>query len=224
MDTENNNHSNVRITFAAILATVGVAFMSRLPQLLPGQQVIPWYQSGFFWAGIAIVVIALLILIVPPERWKRIRQSMLGFPTWLNKTYIWIRYGPTYSLDKLSLQQPLSNHEDTYKAIISLRVRNRDNDPLKVHFGGARFRFQQQLRRKRLLVTLRPTPGFPCDQEIAPHKEGNYEVPLIGLCDDADCLNSNKPYQWEIWGIAMELEGVGHRWLSKRGSSISESN
>jgi hypothetical protein len=87
MSTE-NDHCDMRKTVAAILASVGVAFMSRLPQLLPGQRAVDWYQSGFFWAGIAIVVIALLKLIVPPKRWKRIWCSALGLPRWLRETYI----------------------------------------------------------------------------------------------------------------------------------------
>jgi hypothetical protein len=120
-------------------------------------------------------------------------------------------------LNKLNLQEPLPNRKDTYKATISLQVKNRDDDSLKIHFGGAKFRFHQQLRRKRHSVTLSVTPGFPWEQEIAPHKECNYEVPLVGFCNGADCFNLNKSYQWEIWGISIELEGVGYRWLSKKG-------
>lgn len=215
-----------RITIAAsIVGAMAAAFVGPAVYsiLQSGQQQWPQWTICFLGIGVVLFIVALLIL-VPHHWWVNVRNWCARLPKKILTIYMWKRYGPTYSLDKLSLQQPLSNHEDTYKAIISLHVKNRDDDSLKVHFSGARFRFQQQLRRKRLLVTLTPTPGFPWEQEIAPHKEGNYEVPLIGFSDDADYLNLNRPYQWEIWGIAIELEGIGRRSLSKKGSSISERN
>jgi hypothetical protein len=69
MDSE-DNHTQIRIALAGILAAVGASFMSRLPQYIPGQRAISWYHSGFFWLGIGIVILALIVLIVSPRKWR----------------------------------------------------------------------------------------------------------------------------------------------------------
>lgn len=128
---------------------------------------------------------------------------------------MWKRYGPSYSLEKLSVQQPVSNHGDIYKAIISLHIKNRDDDSLKVSFAGVKFNLKQRFGRKSIWVILSPPPGFPQEKEIAPHKEADYEVPLIGWCDGVDYPSLNKPYQWEIRGIQVQLSEVGWKELRK---------
>lgn len=71
--------------------------MSRLPQLLPGQQTIPWYHFDFFWWGMAIVIVAILILIVPLI-WGRILHSLLRFSRWIRQTYHMALYGPKITI------------------------------------------------------------------------------------------------------------------------------
>lgn len=92
MNTENNHkeRNNGRIIAAALIfATAGGALMSRLPQLLPGQQAIPWYHSGFFLAGITCVVIALLFL-VPFSWWKGLIRFLINTPRNF-KTIYWLQ-------------------------------------------------------------------------------------------------------------------------------------
>lgn len=211
----NNDHLQLRIGVATVLGMVGAAFMSRLPQLLPSQQAIPWYQSGFFWVGIVIVVIALLILIVPPKRWKHIWQSVLGLRRWLRNLYLWMRYGPKYSFGKPSMKQPLPDHQDTYKATITLHIENKDNNPLTVHFSLARFNIEQRVRRRMIHIELKPPIGFPHNEVIESQKERDFNIPFIGFCDETDCLDLGKNYQRGIQGIQVELSGVGRKELHK---------
>lgn len=163
MDTEEttgnnheNSHGNVRIAVASILGTVGAGFISRLPLFIPGQEVIPWYQSGFFWAGIAIVVIALLVLIVMPKTWKILGQSLLGSPAWLRETYLWYRYGPRCTIETPLIDSELYPEEDlrTYRATVCLSVfvseQTRNYLPIRWFIADTRC----QLEQKHGLVPL----------------------------------------------------------------------
>ena len=140
MDTE-NNHCNVRITFAIILASVGVAFISWLPQLLLGQQEIFWYQSGFLWAGIVIVFIALLILTISPRKWKYLGYLVRGLPRSFHKKYIFLRYGPKHLIHEPQVYEK----DGKYLADVEVFIRNRDKFDIKVDLVSLEVCLEQKI-------------------------------------------------------------------------------
>ena len=201
--------------------------MSRLPQLLPGQQAIAWYQSGFFWAGIAIVVIGLLILIVPPKSWRKIWQSVLGFPTWLRETYIWHKYGPRCILETPVIDFALYSDEHTrkYSAVVFLTVSVSEKTlnycPVRCDFRNTKF----QLNQKHGLIPLHaPLELNPLQgREISLNTVGNsshrvsfslfpYDNPAILFVD------LREPYTWIIKDVHIHLDNLQrYRKLSRRG-------
>lgn len=228
MSTENNNPSVIRITVAVILAEVGVAFLSRLPQLLPGQQEIPWYKSGFFLVGLAIVVFALLILIVPPAFWKRIWRWVKGLSRRGYTAYVWwlrcgLRYkiyGPIFE-SKVSKLGP-RNYEEIITASIWIWIKTK-NKPLKVSLNWLNvcleqeIGFEQQKWRYKLErnstdkgfpeITLKPVDGWWHEQTIV-------SKTISG--DNPDYFpNIQKKFRCGVWGISVALPKVFVRELHK---------
>ena len=204
--------------------------MSRLPQLLPGQQEIAWYQSGFFWAGIAIVVIALLILIVPPKSWRKIWQSVLGFPTWLRETYIWHKYGPKCILEIPVIDFELYADEQTrrYSAKVFLTVvvpeKTRSYFPVRCIFGNIRFQLEQKHGVIPLSASLEINP--PQGTEILLNTPGK-TTHWIGLSwfpsnnPAIIFIDLQKPYTWIIKDVHIHLDNLQkYRKLSRKGAGI----
>jgi hypothetical protein len=217
----------IRIAVGSGLIVIGSAFMSRLSQLLPGQQAIPWYQSGFFWAGVVIALIGLLILIIPPLSWRKLWQSVLGFPIWLCETYIWHKYGPECNLEMPVIDFELYSDEQMrkYTAVAFLTVFISEETlkycPVKCNFRDTKF----QLNQKHGLIPLHaPLELNPLQgREILLDIEGKtfhrvsfswfpYNNPAIVFVD------LKKPYTWEIKDICVYLDNLRKcRKLSKRG-------
>ncbi|MBA7468731.1 hypothetical protein ES707_03984 [subsurface metagenome] len=201
--------------------------MSRLPQLLPGQQAIPWYQSGFFWAGIAIVIIALLILIVPPKLWKNYWHSVLEFPTWLRETYIWYRYGPKSILEVSDIDFELYADEQSrrYSAKVFLTVfvseKTRSYYPVRCSFRNVSFQLKQKHAMIPLSASLELNPLL--ETEFLLNTPGKtihwvglswfpYNNPVILFID------LQKPYTWIIKDVHMRLDNLQkYRKLSRKG-------
>lgn len=201
--------------------------MSRLPQLLPEQQSILWYQSEFFWAGIVIVLTALLILTVPPRRWKRIWKSVLGLPTWIREMYIWQKYGPKCTIEMPVIDFQLYSDEQTrrYSTHIFLTVfiseKTSKYYPVRCSFRNMTFQLEQkhgliplhaplELNPVQSLEILLNTPGETT------HKIGlswfPYNNPAILFVD------TQKPYTWEIKDVHMHLDNLQkYRNLSRKG-------
>lgn len=184
--------------------------MSRLPQLLPGQQAISWYQSGFFWAGIAIVIIALLILVVPPKNWRRIWQLMLGLPRWIYETYIWKRYGPKYTIGDPSIDSKiLENSIGTrYTANVVVTITNWDKYPLEVDLRWVKVCVAQKAGWKPLSIGLTTKLG----QGIITLKSGEtgrYPVVLdyIWNGNSEGSPNIHSRYKYGVQGIYVIFRG-----------------
>ena len=201
--------------------------MSRLPQLLPSQQAIPWYQSGFFWAGIIIVAIALLILIVPPKRWKRIWQSVLGFPTWLREIYIWHKYDP-----KCIIEMPVIDFElypddqmRRYSAKVSLTVfvseKTSDYCPVRCSFRNISFQLEQKHGLVPLHASLELNPVQSLEILLKTPGKTTHKISLSWFpCDNPAVLfiDTQKPYTWEIKDVRVYLDNLRrYRKLSRKG-------
>lgn len=226
LDTE-NNHCQVRITFAIIVASVGVAFMSRLPQLLPEQQSIPWYQSGFFWAGIVIVLVALLILIVPPRRWKCFWKSVLGFPIWIREMYIWQKYGPKYTIEIPTIDYELyaDNSMRRYSTHIFLTVFISEITnkyyPVRCSFRNVTFQLEQKHGLISLYAPLELNPIQSLEYVLNTPGKTTCKIGLSWFpCNNPAILyiDTQKPYTWIIKGIHMHLDNLQkYRNLSRKG-------
>jgi len=202
--------------------------MSRLPQLLPGQQAIAWYQSGFFWAGIVIVVMALLILVVPPKNWRHIWQSVLGIPAWLRETYIWYRYGPRCILETPVIDFALypDEHMRKYSAVVFLTVfiskKTLSYCPVRCDFGNAKFQLNQ---RHKLIPLCAPLELNPLQgrQILLNNTVGktSHRVSFSWFpYDDPATLfiDTQKNYMWEIEDVRVYLDNLhSYRKLSIKG-------
>ena len=108
MSVENNHESKsvrLRIARGAALVALGGALMSRLPQLLPGQQESVWYQSPFMILGMIFAFIGLLILFTPPRLWAVIWYFIWSFPAKVSNTCVWWYCGPKYELSHSKIER-----------------------------------------------------------------------------------------------------------------------
>lgn len=234
MDTENNYESKrlrLRIARGAVLVALGGSLMSRLPQLLPGQQELSWYQSPFTVVGIIIVFIGLVILFMPSKYWRYIWHSVLGLPRWLRETYIWRIWGPVCTLDNLQVTFGLSQDGQwrIYTGKVSLSIclleKTRNYYPVRVVVNKDTTMFY--LEQKRGLVKL-PRAALEVvagtTREILLNTPGktthemvfswcSYNNPSIAFIDI-----QQPPYECIIEGIEVHLTNITKfRKLSKRG-------
>jgi hypothetical protein len=222
MDTE-NNHLQIRIAFAGILALVGAAFVSRLPQLLPGQQAIPWYRFGFFWAGIGIVLLALLILIVPPRRWKTIWCSVLGLPRWFRNTYYWKCYGPRCNIgEPIFKSSEISEigHDD-YEAKITASIMvwiKTKGESLRINLSSANVCLEQRVGWEQQKVPFRLyTHQVIPEIMLKPRKEWCDQILVSLICrgNRESFPDIKKRPRCGVWGISVTLPKGGTRQLHK---------
>ena len=205
--------------------------MSRLPQLLPGQQVISWYQSGFFWAGIAIVVMALLILIVPSKNWKRVWWSITGLPRWLRELYIWHKYGPKCTLEIPAIDYELysDSNERRYstKVHLSINVSEKANNyyPIRCDLSDIKFTLYQKQGLMPVSASLERNPLLAT--KILRNTSGNTSH-WIGLSwfpynnQDIVFLDVNRRYKWEITDVYIYLGNLHkRRKLTKTGWAVN---
>jgi hypothetical protein len=215
MDGENSN-LQIRIAIASILATVGCALISRLPQLLPGQVEIPWYQSGFFWPGIALVAIALLILIITPARWQCFWYRLIGLPREIHRACVWKLHGPKYCIYKPVVSQQATGTGSDYSATMKIFVKNRDNYPLRINFSSIKMKLMQPSGRTLLWCSLTLSRAASASQdEIPPHGEKTCQVSLDGQINSNayPIVNSKDGYRWGVQGILVTLSEMGSREL-----------
>lgn len=221
MDTE-NNHIELRVGVATVLALVGAAFMSRLPQYIPGQKEIAWYQSGFFWVGLAIVILALLILLIHPKYWKRIWQSIWGFPNWIHKTYIWKRYKPVIVISNLGIETSFVDGMSAPRANFSMSTKGRGKI-FSLNFNEQRLLIRQKNEWGRIVsVGLGNTPPPNEYTSTGKDDENKWDITLV-TTSRVGSLTYNPPnlkqsYNWEIKGIFITLPIVGRRELRWSGT------
>ncbi|HXZ94795.1 MAG TPA: hypothetical protein VEG28_02655 [Dehalococcoidia bacterium] len=182
--------------------------MSRLPQLLTGQQAIPWYQSGFFGAGVIIAFIGLIILIAPPKLWKRIGNSVFGFPHWIYETYVWRRYQPLWDISqpKIEMLTSVGIAIPQYKAHFSVSIKSKGR-PLRVNFNSARVAIEQKTEWRKDFIVLGNLPAQD-EIELKPGKEGYWNLEVSTPFRDGYIYNPpdlQQPYQWGIQGIYVTL-------------------
>ena len=199
-----DSHPNVRITTAIILASVGVAFMSRLPQLLPGQQATAWYQSGFFWAGVVIVVIALLILILPFEKWRRIWYLVRhGFL--VRETCVWILRGPKYKISKPIVSQVSTGTGIEFSAKFSLWIENRDNYKFKVNLCSTSVCLRRTVERRIEQLRIFEKKS---NIELEPKEQRSLEIVIRQIHNgDYKIRDKIEDWKWGVDGIYAALAG-----------------
>lgn len=213
MDTENNFYLQIRIAVAYVLATTGAAFISRLPQLLPGQESVAWYQSGFFGAGIAVVIVALLVLIISPKGWSKIWRSILSSPIFLYHTFVWRIYKPEYVINELNFIIEISEKaKDFYEAKITASTNvwiKAKRCPIKVDLISIRACLEQEVgwekRKTQFPLNIQQVgnpqltlqPGEDCHIEIIG------DLPCNGKLESFPTPQKN--YRSGVWGIYVSL-------------------
>jgi len=100
-----------------------------------------WAISLFIFGGI-ILVMGLLILIVPPYRWK----AILNTPRSIRRFYWWKRYSPKYSFVPTVTREPVPGRTEyiEYFASVTVHIKNRTNR--RIRFGYERVRLKVEQR------------------------------------------------------------------------------
>lgn len=193
---------------------MGVA-MARMLQSEPW----PWWSIVLLVIGGITLIAGLLILTVSPRRWKSIGCSIIGFPGWIHRTYIWLSRGPQWSISKPILSPDeitpsnINSVKTNFTTTLSLVIKNRDDYPLEGALYSLEVNVEQRLGRIKVRCALRPNPSYQIT--IQPHQEGTYKLFLFGACSSHRCLDVTKPYNWGIQGISVSLNGAGYKDLHR---------
>lgn len=213
-----DNHLRLRMAVGSGLLVVGSALMSRLPQLLPGQQVLQWYQQPFLLAGIAIAVMGLLILLVPPLSWRNIWNLMVRAPRWLHDIYVWKRYGVKYTIGdpKIDSEALKDTTDVRYVASIEILIKNKGM-PLRVRLNSIRVLMEQETEWGDLLTVELLNRTWIPEKELKPWEEGCYQVVVSVICsgNPEGWPNLNDHYDWGIRGVCLTLPKAGMKEFHK---------
>lgn len=230
MYTENNNHEGnhvkLRIAIGATLGIVGASLVVPAMNSMLQPELVPWWAILLLVIGGMAIITGLLILIVPPKRWKHIWQSVLGFPTWLREIYTWHKYGPKCIIEMPVIDFELYPDDQTrrYSAKVFLTVfiseKTSDYYPVRCSFRNISFQLEQkhglmplhaslELNPVQSLEIILKTPGKTT------HRIGlswfPYNNPAIVFID------LQKPYTWIIKGIHVYLGNLRrYRKLSRK--------
>jgi hypothetical protein len=217
----------IRIAVGSVLGVGGASLVG--PALNSILQPEPWPH----WAIILLIIGGiifiggLLILIIPPKSWRKLWQSILGFPTWLRETYMWHKYGPDCTLEKPVIDFELYSDEQMrkYTAVAFLTVFISEKTlkycPVKCDFRDARFQLNQKHGLIPLHAPLELNPlqgrGILLDTEGKTSHRVSFSWfpcnnPAIVFVDPQET------YTWEIKDVHVYLDNLHkYRKLSKKG-------
>lgn len=232
MDTENNKreYPPQRIAAASIFGIMAGAFVgSAMSSIQPGQDW-PQWVIWFLVVG-GILCFTALIILVPVAWWKRIWQSIVGFPSYLRETYIWHKYGPKCTIETPVVDYELypDNNERRYstKVVLSIKVseKARNYYPIRCDLSDIKFVLHQKqglmpvrhlLERNLLLETkiLRNTPGNTS------HWIGLHWFPYNN--PDSVFLDVYRRYRWTITDVHVYMGNLHkRRKITKTGWAVN---
>ena len=227
MDTENNSRLQLRIAIGSALVLVGLALFGVAMTSILQVEPCPWWAIALLIVGVTTIITGLLLLILPPKSWRKIWQSVLGFPTWLRETYIWQKYGPKCILETPVIDFELYADEQMrrYSAKVFLTVfvseKTRSYLPVRCTFRNIRFQLEQRHVMIPLSASLELNPLL--ETEILLNTPGKtthsiglswfpYNNPTILFVD------TQKPYTWVIKEVHVYLDNLQkYRKLSRKG-------
>lgn len=228
MDTENDNDTRLRQVGGALIV-LGGALMSRLPQLLPGQVPVPWYQDGFLLAGMALAFIGLLLLTIPLKHWRalgklispcsiyrsrkeRQKQHQREQEQQRQQAFLKSRL-PTYVIHEPIINPQPINPKDNfpqYTGKFKIAITNQPDciEPVEVYFN-ARIALKQKWGYGSLSMSFTMQPRLP--NSTIPLKETReYEINMVGWPDGTGLpyLDLNQCYHWTIEGVTLRVAGL----------------
>jgi hypothetical protein len=235
MDIENNEHESnnvkLRISIGSALVIVGASLVGPAMNRMLQSEPWPYWTIILLIVGGLAIVIGLLILIVPPKSWKKIWQSILGFPTWLRETYIWYKYGPKCVLKApvIDYELYLDGNERRYstKVYLSISVSEKAKNyyPIRCDLSNISFTLYQKQGLMPVKAFLERNPLLPT--KILRDKPGNTNH-WIGLSwfpynnPDIVYLDVYRRYKWVITNIYIYLGNLRkRRKLTKTGWAIN---
>jgi uncharacterized protein YjeT (DUF2065 family) len=231
MDNENNKDTRLRQVGGALIV-LGAALVSRLPQLLPGQVAVPWYQQNFLLAGIVLAFIGLLLLAVPSKAWRTLWSKIS--PWAINRRRkerqreqqkrqreqeqqeLLRRSLPTYVIQGPAINpQPINPKEGfpQYAGKFKIVITNQPDciEPVDVHFN-ARMVLKQKWGYANLSMTFTMQPKLP-NAAIPLRETCEYDIDMLGYPDGTGLpyLDLNKCYHWAIQGVTLQITGLQER-------------
>ncbi len=178
----------------------------------------PWWAILLLILSSAMLIIGLLILIAPLEKWKGLFSPINIYRRIDNARLWWVR-GPKWSWSKptIKLDGFTPNNPNLglvrYFTTLSLDIENRDDFPLNAAFYSSSVNVEQGLGRSKVRCSLSPNPSFAV--EIKEHHKEPVVLQFFGACNSARCLELKAPYDLGIQGISVSLSGVGIKELHK---------
>ncbi len=238
MDVDREQQKRMRAVGVALSPT-GLALMGwavdRLAVLsqMVGQNT-AWWPIPLLVLGSVMLVVGLLLIIVPPKRWKGLWLAFRGFPAWLREVRIWGRCELTYEAGVPKIDHQLSQDGQTrqYTAIVRLLVsvseKAKDYLPLGISVAKSTTFFVLEQNRGLASVhpvtlevvpgtareTLLTTPGT--HPYVVAFSASQYNNPSIVFVD------LEQPYTWTLKGVTANLANVRKtRQLRAKGKCTS---
>lgn len=221
METE-NSYPPQRIAAASICGVIAAALVGPAVNdiLQLGQQQWPQWTIWFLVIG-GIFFIGALLILVPIQWWRNIKNSICGSPSWIKRTYIWLSRGPKWLVsepiifcDKVN-PMPIGQHG--YTTTLSLTIENRDDYLLEGQIYSLELNIVQQVGRTRLRCILRPDHSYQI--QVQPHHKETYVLHLYGQLSSRMPyglkFDIERPYDWGIQGIMVNLSEAGGKELHR---------
>lgn len=216
-DENSHERNNLRIAVGSTLVVVGAALVGPALNSMLQVEPCPWWAIILLIAGVISLIIGLLILIVPPKKWRSL--SPIRIQKQIRSNCIWLFRGPKWSCSKpiIFLNEVFQTPDDDirgqikYGATISLTIKNRDKSPLEVGFYSLTVNIEQRYGRSKIKKSL--YPNISNRVTIQPSHKDTFKFHLHGICDERRMIDVKKPYDWGIQGILVALNGVFYREL-----------
>lgn len=231
MDTENNNHESnhvkLRIAIGSTLVIVGAALVGPAMNSMLQPEPWPYWAIILLILGGIVVIIGLLVLIVPFKSWRKLWQSVLGFPTWLRDIYIWHKYGPKCIIEMPVIDFELYPDDQTrrYSAKVSLTVfvseKTSDYCPVRCDFRDISFQLEQKYGLMPLHASLELNPVQSLEILLKTPGKTTHTISLSWFPYTNPAIvfiDLQKPYTWEIKDVRVYLDNLRkYRKLSRKG-------
>jgi len=212
MDSE-NNYPPQRIAAAGICGAIAAALVGPAVNRMLQSEPWPHWVIGLLVVGGIAFVVAMLILIVPPRRWKSIWHSVFGLPKWFRNACYWKCHGPICAIgDPIFKPSEVSEigHDDyeakiTASVMVWIKTRGK---PLRINLSSTNVCLEQKVGwdERETRFRLNTQQGIP--EVILKSREEWCDQILVSWAYHGkreSFPNIQKRHRWGIWGISIAL-------------------
>jgi len=223
MSDENGDRLQVRIAVGCAFTSVGAALAVVAMTSILQPEPCPWWAILLLILGGITLIAGLLVLIVPPRRWKKLWHSVWGLPKWFHNTCYWKCHGPRCNIgDPIFKPSEISeighdDYEAKITATVMVWIKNKSK-PIKVNLSSTNVCLEQKVgwREQKARFPLYVHQGIP-EIMLKPHEEWCDQI-LVSLIHrgNGDSLpDIKKRSRCGVRGICITLPKGGERHLHK---------